>query len=97
MAVGDPEVITCPANRWTKIATNVWFGTVSKLYDDDEIADPTGYLQTYRVTGEPAPTSKAEGVVCFETGNFELILSWWGIDVYVWAIGQEGKVRVNLP
>ena len=97
MAVGDPVIVPCSADSWTPVALNVWFGTVSKLYDDDDIADPTAYLQTYRVAGEPAPTLKTEGVVCFKNGESELILSWWGIDVYIWPIGKDGQVRVNLP
>lgn len=97
MAVGDPEIKNCTADTWVKVATNVWFGTISKLYDNDDIADPTGYLQTYRVTGEPAPTTTEEGSICFAKTNTEWILSWWGIDVYIMALGRNGKVRVNLP
>ena len=95
MAVGDPVIVSCPADTWTKVADDAWLGRINKLYDDD-IADPTGYLYTYRITGELPPTLKTEGVLCFLNGNTEWIISWWGIDVYIWAIERNGQVRVDL-
>ena len=92
----DPVIVDCPANSWEKVATSVMSGTINKLYDDDEIADPIGYLQTHRRTGQPAPTLKTEGVLCFRESGNEIIDSSFLIDVYVMALGRAGKVRADL-
>lgn len=94
--MADPVVTDCAANVWTPVALNVTSGTINKLYDDDEIADPIGYLQTHRRTGQPAPTLKAEGVICFRESDNEIIDSSFLIDVYIMALGRAGKVRADL-
>lgn len=94
--MANPLTVSCPADVWTKVATNATAGMVHKFYDDDDIADPTAYLQTYRVSGEAAPTSKDEGVVCFYESNSEIIESSYGIDVYIMPIDRAGSVRVDI-
>lgn len=94
--MANPVVTVCTVDSWTKCATNVMSGTINKLYDDDEIADPIGYLQTYRITGDVAPTLKTEGVLCFEFSNTEIIDSSFAIDVYIMALARAGKVRADL-
>jgi hypothetical protein len=93
----NPLIIDCIADVWTKCATNVTSGTINKLYDDDEIADPTGFLQTFRITGAVAPTLKSEGVICFENSVNEKIDSSFPIDVYIMALFRPRKIRVDLP
>jgi hypothetical protein len=58
--------------------------------------DPNMYLETYRVTGQAAPTLKTEGCPCFEQSNTEEIRSSSGIDVYIMSIDYKGKVRVDV-
>lgn len=94
--MANPLIVACPADVWTKVATNVMSGTINKPYDDDEIADPIGYLQTHRITGAAAPTLKTEGVICFSESSNEIIDSSFAIDVYIMALQKAGKVRADL-
>lgn len=87
--MANPAIIACPANAWTKVATNVQVGNVWLMN-----TDPGAYLQTYRLTGEAAPTEKSEGVRVERPGM--AIDSSPGIDVYIYAIGQAGSVRVDV-
>jgi len=90
--MANPEVIDIAKNQWVNVATNVFTGTIS-------IKDtrPT-YSQTYRLTGESAPTSKDEGVRMFANSINEQISSSVGIDVYIWADNKtyDGQVRVDV-
>lgn len=84
----DPVVVTCPAETWTEVATNVLAGVVHILD-----FSPDKYLQTYRLaaSGPPADLSDA---VPFETPL--QISADAGIDVYIYPRGQAGSVRVDL-
>lgn len=88
----DPEYpVNVPADEWTKVATSVVSGNIRRI----ELS--LIYLQTYRLTGEAAPTLKAEGVLMFdEFPNREPISSTELIDVYVWAVGGAGVLRVDV-
>lgn len=92
---GDPVIVDCPANTWTKVLTAVTSETVAKLYDDDDIPNPTAYLHTYRATGGDVPTSKYEGTVCFIDRDTEAVSSTFPIDVYIMALNNDGKVKVG--
>lgn len=86
--MADPVVVACPADVWTKVATDVLTGVVHIRSNG-----PRLYLQTYRDTGETAPTSKADAVPFDEP----LIISdSAGIDVYVQPVKKAGSVRVDL-
>lgn len=76
---------------WRKVATSVVTGTIYKMKTD------TTYLQTYRLTGEAAPTLRTEGVRLFqEFPDMERISSPAPIDVYVWCDNEDGILRVDV-
>lgn len=86
--MADPVVVPCPADVWTLVATNQTTGVIHVLD-----TSPGLYLQTYRDTGNPAPTTKA-GAVPFE--KVLQISASAGIDVYVQPVGKAGSVRASL-
>lgn len=82
--------VATTAGAWTKVATNVTTGILHKKKTD------INYWQTYRMTGEDAPTTKAEAVKMFvENPIVEQISSYSGIDVYVWS-DEAGVLRVDV-
>lgn len=86
--MADPVIIACPVGEWTPVAINKTTGVVHILKTDVD-----NYLQTYRDTGEAAPTLISEGVP-FDT---PLVISASApIDVYIWCMGEAGSVRVDL-
>jgi hypothetical protein len=95
--MADPIIISIPADVWTKVATNVKTGIIQKC-DSPASFNPSNYLQTYRMTGEAAPSSSSiEGVLMFhEHDEIEEISSTDFIDVYVKARGTNGELRVSL-
>ena len=87
--------IIAPSGTWTKIATNVTFGLIHLM------GRSSGgiYLQTYRVTGDPAPTPSdySEGVRMFiEHAAVEEISSPESIDVYVFSVNEQGTFRLDV-
>jgi hypothetical protein len=87
--MANPAIVACPADTWTKVATNVQVGNVWLMN-----TNPALYLQTYRLTGEAAPTLKSEGVRVNQPGTD--IDSSPGIDVYIYAVKNAGSVRVDV-
>jgi hypothetical protein len=85
----NPNLVSCPADTWTKVATNVTTGNIW-------IADksPNKYLQTYVLTGQAAPAGTAIGIAI--VGDGMPIANTVGIDVYIYPIGELGKVRVDV-
>jgi hypothetical protein len=90
--MANPIDLNLPADTWVKAATNVTAGTVKKKSNKPNI-----YTEVYRVTGGDAPTSVLEGVPIFLGTLAEPIESTDPVDVYVMAVGKDGKVRVDLP
>ena len=90
--MGNPDYpVLIPANTWTKIATAVLKGFYYKKRGTD------GYFQTYRLTGETAPTDLEEGIGIFLKGkNVEEIGNDSPIDVYVYSLNKEGSLRVDV-
>jgi hypothetical protein len=86
--MADPAITACPAGQWTKVATNVTTGQIHK-----RITIPM-YLSTYRDSGGGAPTLQTEGVP-ITTNSADISFSA-GADVYIWCIGSDGSVRVDL-
>jgi len=76
-----------PKETWVKVADNVTSGQVWVIIGNVE------YLQTYRDAGDPAPTLRSDGVDLEEVA---WISATAGIDVYVMALGDVGRVRVDL-
>jgi hypothetical protein len=95
--MADPANKTCTENTWVKIATNVTAGQVHK---QKKVADTTGktlkYLQTYVMTGGAAPVGTEIGVPMFDETAHETISASAGIDPYVYCMGGDGLVRVDV-
>lgn len=85
-----PVEVAIPADTWTEVATDVTTGQVHRKITT------VSYLQTYRPTGGAIPTDQDEGVPAFVGGLPEEINSSDPIDVYIFAIGKAGNVRVDL-
>lgn len=87
---------------WQKVATSVKTGAIHRLTTEVE------YYQTYRLTGEAAPSAPVlgtlpeEAVRMFESSSSEAISSAENIDVYIMVkydntlAGRDGKVRVDV-
>lgn len=86
--MANPVVVQCAADTWVKVATNVNTGIIHIVS-----RRPNVYFQTYRDTGEVAPTT-LEGAISFKTPL--LISSSIEIDVYIHARKKNGSVRVDL-
>jgi len=90
--MADPVIVDIPKGSWKVVATNVTTGQVHKLFEQ-----PNEYLHTYRMTGNPAPSNKNEGIAIFVDNELtELISSVAAIDVYIWCVEENGRVRVDL-
>lgn len=87
--VSSPVIEACPEGQWTLVATAT-AGQIHKM-----INGPL-YLQTYRPTGSPAPTSQSEGVLLFSRCTSAEISFSSTADIYVWCVGGAGKVRVDV-
>lgn len=83
--------VVCPKGAYTKVATGVVTGVLHNKKTD------AIYLQTYRVTGEAAPTDRAEAVRMFiDNPEEEVISAKEPIDVYVWCDNDDGILRADL-
>ncbi len=75
--------------QWNKIATNInGAGTIHKKTKDVD------YLQTYRLTGETAPTDISEGVLMFLDYSYEPFGVDSAVDIYVWA-SKDAVLRLD--
>ena len=90
--MANPVFIDLTKDTWTKVATAVTSGIVHKIK-----SQPYNYLQTYRLTGEAAPTDKADGVRVFENDiDFVEIAATVPIDVYLYPVNADGRIRVDV-
>ena len=87
--MANPSIVTLTANTWQKVATNVTTGIIHCKNPDNPV------LQTYRMTGESAPTTTTEGILWDGESPLEISASA-GIDVYLYAAGGAVKVRVAV-
>lgn len=87
--MADPVIVACAADTWVKVATNVTTGFVWIMK-----SGPNVYVQTYRDTGEAAPTDDTDAVKMPPPGM--PISASAGIDVYIKARNVAGSVRVDL-
>lgn len=85
----NPVTITCTADTWVLVADGVTTGSIYLLD-----RSPAKYLQTIRVDGDAAPTDLSDAAEV--TGKSVAISSDDAIDVYIYAVGAAGKVRVDL-
>ncbi len=89
--MANPIFVDCPAGTWTLVAEKVITGFVR-----NKLRGPQ-YLQTYRVHGDSTPTEQSEGIQIFVDSDTATISATADIDVYIMALGKDGKVRVDLP
>jgi hypothetical protein len=80
--------------QWTKVATNVQAGGIFIIRPK-----PTTviYFHTIRDTGGTAPNAghlESEG---FPLDLANQISAGAPIDVYIWPVGGNGNIRVDLP
>ncbi len=90
--MSNPVFVDCLANQWTKITTAVVTGQIWRIGRKPQ------YLHTYRETGDSAPTERSDGVLAFplEDIDSEDISSSSPIDIYLYAIEFDGRVRVDV-
>ncbi len=88
--MADPVLVVCALGSWTKIATNVTTGIVHRKDSDAK------YFQTYRMTGNPAPSDLTDAVQIFTKEDSAEISNSAAIDVYIYCQVDAGLVRVDL-
>jgi len=89
--MANPVSVTCTADTWVKVATNVTSGNIGKQSNL-----PDKYVRTYKLTGEAAPTDDDEAGPIFTCCDSATIGHSVAIDVYIKAIGAAGAVVVEL-
>lgn len=87
--MADPVNVSCAADVWTKVATNVTNAIVKKMN-----VRPNVYLETYRVTGNPAPADNV-GANPIDASGELIVSAASAIDVYIQPVGAAGEVRVD--
>lgn len=100
--MADPNIIEIDEWEWVKVATDVVTGIIHRLITT------VYYYQTYRLTGESAPTTPTQGTIpeeavkIFETSAQEHISSIMPVDVYIMVANQDddaddaGKIRIDI-
>lgn len=88
--MANPVEVALTKGVITKVATDVVTGQIHR------VLPRANYASTYRLTGEAAPTDKTEFVKVFENSASEDIASTAAIDIYMFCIKKDGKVRVDL-
>lgn len=86
--MANPAIVECPAGEITLAAENVTTGRI-KVIDNN----PAFYAETYRMTGDAAPTSQSEFAPF--RGSLEIDTTD-PIDVYIYAAGRDGAVRRDV-
>ena len=91
--MANPVFVDCAKNEWTKVATNITTGQIHKMEET-----PFSYLHTYRISGDPPPSGGfEEGVKIFINNGFSEPISFsFGIDLYIFCVKDDGRVRVDL-
>lgn len=85
----NPINVTCLADVWTKVATGVTNAIIKKMN-----VRPNVYLETYRVTLDPAPADNT-GANPIDASGELIVSSAVAIDVYIQPVGVAGEVRVD--
>lgn len=85
--MANPVFVDCPEGEWTNVATGVTQGAV---WIQNTKAT---YMQMFKLTAEAAPTEQSDGSHMGLPGMS--ISAPSAIDVYIWPVGDDGKVRVD--
>lgn len=90
--MANPIKVNISADTWVKVAENVTSGLITiKQWQ------PSRYYQTYRVTGDPAPTGDYnEDTSTVTTGHEINIAALEAIDVYMYCVDQSGEVVIAI-
>lgn len=89
--MANPALISCAKDVWTRVAQSVVAGAIYNMTPSVE------FLQTYRMTGQSAPSDGSDSVPAFIYKHEPLSISApEAIDVYLMPIGSAGVVRVDL-
>ena len=86
--MADPLAVVCLEGVWTRVALSVKDGNVALKNDHIK------YLQTYRETGEDAPSDLSDAMPV--RGDGSPIASNTAIDVYIYAQTGDGEVIVSV-
>jgi hypothetical protein len=82
--------ITCTADTWVKVATNVTSATIHKLSNS-----PNVYKQTHVDTGAAAPANDNNAVLAFGQCDSFIFSESTASDVYIKAVRVAGSVRTD--
>ena len=88
--MGASAPITCTANTWVIVATNVTSAIIHKLS-----LSPNVYKQTYVATGAAAPANDNNAVLAFGDCDSFIFSESTLSDVYIKAVGVDGSVRTD--
>ncbi|MEE9499581.1 MAG: hypothetical protein V3V24_09610 [Nitrospinaceae bacterium] len=86
----NPLVVSCPDDTWILVAPNTQSASIHKLS-----VEPGVYKQTYRISGQAAPTDDTDAIIIFETDTLHIFSHSPGVDIYIKAIGGDGSVRLD--
>jgi hypothetical protein len=89
-----PQVIEIPAdNKPHQVAFNIVKGFIHTVKTRAELT----YLQTYRKTGDPAPTDFSDSIQWVPSQGGIPINTSTGIDVYIGVVGDiPGEIRLDI-
>ena len=87
--MADPTVTALTRDTWIKVATNITAGTFDVVRFGTQAV-----FQTYRMTGNAAPTDLTDGIVL--TANQLIVAAPAAIDLYLYAQDHTSKVRISL-
>jgi hypothetical protein len=85
--MANPVVTECPKGTWVKVATNVTAIVIRKL-----LLSPDKYVWNYIATTGAVPSDLEEAASVI---NGEKLAFASGSDIYVYAFGKAGRVRVD--
>jgi len=85
-----PAIVSCTADAWVKVATNV---TACKIW---KLISGRIYKMIYVLTGAAAPTVLTGAVTILHTGqDYYDFSAAAAADVYIYCPGEAGSVRVD--
>ena len=82
--------ITCTADTWVIVATNVTSATIHKLSNS-----PNVYKQTHVDTGGSAPANDDNAISAFSSCDSRVFDEGTASDIYIKAVSVAGSVRVD--
>lgn len=87
--MSSPVYQFCTANTWKLVASNVTSCEIKKYFTGVE------YLVAIREHGDDAPTRQTQGSKIFINSDTAIISNENYIDIYIFAIDENGKVLID--